>query len=95
MVAVFGEYLDSVRVILVCWFCFQGADVLTEIVVDVVAVRHACDGELKDFTDFVVFWPYGDMVAFVFDAEVLKFLNDWFLHGVAVLVEKVEVNGLL
>ena len=74
--AVFGEYFDSVRVILVCWFCFQGADVLTEIFVDVVAVRHACDGELQDFADSVVFGPYGDMVTFVFDAEVLEFLND-------------------
>ena len=39
--------------------------------------------------------PVSDVVAFVFDAEVLEFLNDWLFQGVAILIEKVEMNGLL
>lgn len=83
MVAVFSEHLDGVGVVRVVGFCLQGADVLTEVVGALIAL---------------ILWPYADVVAFVFNAEVLEFMNGWLFallwQRVAVVIQQVEIGRL-
>ena len=65
----------------------------TDIILNVAAMRHACNVKF-DIIEVLyasILWPYADVIAFVFDAEVLEFLNDWLFQWGAILVEQVEV----
>jgi hypothetical protein len=48
VVTVRSKYLDGVGVVGVGGFWLQGADELTEVVVDVITVGYACNVELYD-----------------------------------------------
>ena len=70
MVTVRCEHLDGVWIVGVGRFCFESAFELTKVVVDVFTVGQAGDIEFDNIELIVVFWPDGDVVTFVFDAEV-------------------------
>ena len=75
-----SEHFDGVWIGGVVWFSFKGAFELAKVVVDIVTVGHAGDGELYDVELALVFWPYGDVIAFVFDAKVdesTPLLSSW------------------
>jgi hypothetical protein len=74
-VAITGDYLDGLRVVLVVRVSDKSGNELAKVIVDVLAVGNACDGELDDIKLVTVLGPYADVIAFVFDAEVLEFLN--------------------
>ena len=74
-VAIAGEYLDGIGIIGVGGVWFQGGYKLTEVVVYVLAIGNACNGEFEIVTYALILWPHADMVAFVFDTEVLEFLD--------------------
>ena len=84
MVAVMGEYLNGVWIVGVCWFCFQNSNRFTKIFINVVTILNACYIKSYHIKMAVVFWPYAHMVAFVFDAEVLKFTDGRILFTVRV-----------
>jgi hypothetical protein len=107
VVTVRSEYLDGVWVVFVSWLWFQGALKLAKVVVDIVTVGHSCDIELYYIKLVIVFWPDGDVIAFVFFAEVFEFLdgrvrvtvtdNDFYFRIFdrgSIIVEQVEVHGL-
>ena len=92
MMTIGGENLNGIRVILIIWFCFQSAFELTKVVVNILTIGHACNIELDYFELIVVFWPDGDMVAMIYEAEVFKhlylcFFIFLFWKRVAVLVQ--------
>ena len=76
--------------------------------IDVFAVRDACNGEFEIVTYAHILWPDADVIAFVFDAEILEFLDGCiritatnhylyllFFNWVTVVIEQVEVGRLL
>ena len=104
-----GDYLDGVLVIGVGRVGFQGGGELADVFIDVFAVRDACNSEFDVVYTLkaLVFWPDANVVAFVLDAEVLKFLDGciritatnhypylWFFNRVTVVIEHVEVGRL-
>jgi hypothetical protein len=93
MVSIGSKHLDSVRIVGVGGFSFEGTNKLAEVVVYVVAMGHAGDMELNNIKLVVVFWPYAHMVAFVFDAEVLEFADGHILVTVRVNGYSDERNG--
>ena len=74
MVAVMGKYLNGVWIVGVCWFCFQNSNRFTKIFINVVTILNACYIKSYHIKMVVVLWPYRNMVAFVFDAEVAETL---------------------
>ena len=76
-VAFMSDYLDSVLVVGVGRVGFQGGSELSEVVVYMFAVGDACNIKLDIVYTLkaLIFWPDADMVAFVLDTEVAKFLN--------------------
>lgn len=77
MVAFAGYYLDCVGVIRVSRVCDEGRDELAEVLIDVLAMCNACNTELKVVyaLNALNLGPNADMVAFVFNAEVLEGLS--------------------
>lgn len=73
--AVVGHYLDGIGVIVVGRVGFKGGSELSDVFIDVFAMCDACNREFDIVTYALILWPDADMVAFVFDAEVLKFLD--------------------
>ena len=76
-VAFMGYYLNSIGVIRIGGVCDEGRDELAKVLIDVLAVRDACNTELK-----VVYalnalnpGPDADVIAFVFNAEVPEGLS--------------------
>lgn len=80
-VAFTSDYLDGLRVVLVVRVSDKVGNKLAKVVVDVLAVGNACDGELDDIKLVTVLGPYADVIAFVFDAEVAELL-DWYIFVV-------------
>ena len=72
-----GYYLDCVGVIRIGGVCDKGSDELAKVLIDVFAVCDACNTELKVVyaLDALDLWPDADVVAFVFNAEVLEGLS--------------------
>ena len=107
-VAFTGDYLDGVLVVGVGWVGFQGGSELSEVFINVFALCDARNGELEIVTYALILWPDADMVAFVLDAEVLKFFDGcirttatnhyfylWFFNWATVVIKHVEVGGML
>ena len=67
-----GDNPDGVGVVGVCWFGLQGCNELAEVFADMFAVCDACDVELHKVADVLILWPDGDVVPFVFYAEVTE-----------------------
>lgn len=88
--AVSGNYLDGVEVVWVRRVGDEGADELSDVVADVIHVVHPGDGEVQVIAEALVLWPDADVVAFVFDAEVLQVLH----LGIVFFGDDVEVHGL-
>jgi hypothetical protein len=76
-VAFAGYYLDCVGVIRVSGVCDKGSDELAKMLIDVFAVRDACNTELKVVyaLNALNLGPDADMVAFVFNTEMLEGLS--------------------
>ena len=76
-VAFAGYYLDCIGVIRIGGISDEGRDELAEMIIDVFAVRDACNTELDIVyaLNALNLWPDADMVAFVFNAEVLEGLS--------------------
>ena len=72
-----GYYLDCVGVIRVSGVCDKGSDELAKMLIDVFAVRDACNTELKVVytLNALNLGPDADMVAFVFNTEVPEGLS--------------------
>ena len=97
MVAVRSKYLNGVCVVWVGWLRFKCTDVLTKIAPYVFTMGHACNIEL-DIVYILhtsILRPHADVIAFVFDAEVLELLNSRLFHGVAIVIKTVEVNEMV
>ena len=88
--AVSGNYLDGILVVLVRWFGDEGAGELSDVVADVIHVVHPGDGEVQVIAESLVLWPDADMVTFVLYAEVLQVLH----LGIVFFGDDVEVHGL-
>ena len=69
-----GYYLDCVGVIRIGGVSDESRDELAKVLVDVLAVRDACNTELKVIyaLNALNLWPDAYVVAFVFYAEVLE-----------------------
>jgi hypothetical protein len=108
-VAVIGHYLDGIGVVGVCGVGDEGCHKFAEVLVYMLAVGNACNIELYIVYTLktLILWPDADVVAFILDAEVLKFLNGciritatnhylylWFFNRVTVVIEQVEVGRL-
>jgi hypothetical protein len=109
-VAFMSDYLDSVLVVGVGRVGFQGGSELAKVLIYMFAVRDACNGKFEIIHTLItlILWPDADVVAFIFDAEVLKFLDwciritatnhylyIWFFNRVTVVIEQVEMGRLL
>ena len=72
-----GYYLDCVGVIRIGGVSDESRDELAKVLVDVLAMCDACNTELEVVytLNALNLWPDADMVAFVFNAKVLKELN--------------------
>lgn len=75
MVAFMSDYLNSVLVVGVGRIWFHGGSELAKVFIDVFAMCDACNGELEIVTYALIFWPDAYVVAFVFDAKILKTLH--------------------
>lgn len=108
-VAFTGDYLDSVLVVGIGRVGFQGGSELAEVFVDVFAMCDACNGEFEIIhtLNAIILGPDADVIAFVFDAEILEFLDgciritaaNYYLHlrcvnRVTIVVKEVEVGRL-
>ena len=71
-----GKNLDGVMVIGIVGFCCQGAFELAEVVGDAYTMSHTCNREFHYVCIMVTARPYAGVIAFVFNTEVLEFL-DW------------------
>ncbi len=76
-VAFAGYYLDCVGVIRVSRVCDKGSDEFAKVLIDVLAVRDACNTDLKVVyaPNALNLWPDAYVVAFVFNTEVLEGLS--------------------
>ena len=76
-VAFAGDYLNGVGVIRIAGVCDEGSNELSKVLIDVLAVRDACNTELKVVytLNALNLWPDADVVAFVFNAEVPEGLS--------------------
>lgn len=88
--SVTGNYLDGILVVWVRRVGDEGAGELSDVVTDVIHVVHPGDGEVQVIAEALVLWPYADVVAFVFDAEVLQVIH----LGIFFFGDDVEVHGL-
>lgn len=59
-----------IQIVWIIWFRFQHGDKLADMTSSII-MRYACDCEFKRIELVVVFGPDADMIAFVFDAEIL------------------------
>lgn len=69
-----GYYLDCVGVIRIGGICDESGDKLSNVLIDMLAMRDACNTELKVVyaLNALNLWPDADVIAFVFYAEVPK-----------------------
>jgi hypothetical protein len=76
-VAFAGYYFNGIGVVRVSRVCDKGRDELTEVLINMLAVRDACNTELKVIyaLNALNLWPDADMVAFVFYVEVPEGLS--------------------
>jgi hypothetical protein len=76
-VAFAGYYFNGIGVVRVSRVCDKGRDELTEVLINMLAVRDACNTELKVVytLNALNLWPDAYVIAFVFDAEVLELLS--------------------
>ena len=101
-VAFMSDYLDGVLVVGVGRVWFQGGNELAKVLIYMLAMCDARNIELEIIHTLItlILWPDADVVAFIFDAEVLKFLDWciritstnhylylWFFNRVAVVIE--------
>ena len=108
-VAFTSDYLDSILVVGVSRVGFQGGSELAKVFIYMFVVRDACNGKFNIIhtSDALILGPDADMVAFVLDAEKLKFFDEciritatnryfylWFFNWVTVVIERVEVGRL-
>ena len=80
-VAIAGEYLDGLWVVGIERVGLKGGDKLAEVVAYMFAVGDACNIELNIVQSLkaLILWPHADVVALIFDAEIAKTPNLWFL----------------
>lgn len=103
-VAVVSDYLDSIRIVWIGGFWYKVCNELSKMFADTFAVGDSCNIELQIVADVLVLWPDADVVAFVFDAKVLEFLDgciritvaNYYLYyrcanSVAVVVKEIEI----
>jgi hypothetical protein len=76
-VAFAGYYFNGIGVVRVSRVCDKGRDELTEVLINMLAVRDACNTELKVVytLNALNLWPDADVIAFVFYTEVLEGLS--------------------
>ena len=76
-VAFMSDYLDSVLVVGVGRFGFQGGSELADVVIYMFAMRDACNGEFDVVYTLkvLIFWPNADVIAFILDAEIAELLD--------------------
>lgn len=72
-----GYYLNGIGVIRIGGVCDKGSDELAKVLIDVLAVRDACNTELKVVyaLNALNLWPDAYVVAFVFNTEVPEGLS--------------------
>ena len=101
-VAFMSDYLDGVLVVWVGRVGFQGGSELAKVLIYMLAMCDACNGEFEIIhtLNAIILGPDTDMVAFVLDTEILEFLDgciritatNYYLHlrcanRVAVVIE--------
>ena len=107
-VTVGGDYFDSIRIVWIGGFWYKAGNEFAKMFADTFAVGDACDIELHIVADVLFLWPDAYVVAFVFGAEVLEFLDgrikitvaNYYLYyrcvnRVVVVVKEIEVCRLL
>lgn len=82
-VPVGSDYLDSIRIVWVCWFWNKVGNELAKVFVDIFAMGDACNRKLNIVYSLKAFIlrPDADVVTFVFDAEISK-VFDWYLISI-------------
>lgn len=74
-VAITGDYLDGLRVVLVVRVGDKGGNELAKVAVDILAVGNTCNGKFDNIKLGTVLRPYADMVTIVLDAEVAEIFD--------------------
>ena len=64
------EYGYCIRIVWIIWFGFQHGDTLADMTSSII-MRYACNCKFEAIKPIVILWPDADMIAVVFDAEIL------------------------